>query len=348
MTRPIPRPRPLRERRPLSVDGTVRERRVGPDHARAADLRGLRWHPARRYVLARLLTHDAASDPDPDAALIERLAGDGVYIDDVYLARLRLEHRPPERFDPTDLYHEASRRFVERLGLGELLPASDGVRRARVLLREPRVRTIVESLLLVSASPSMVASTLAADGFTCAPADIAVYERCYFDVRHADRTEIRLWLEHDARLRARRLSPDDDSTRTSLRILRADPRFAAVNLPRSPASTAVVVTALGCRAGVDVDRALEAIEGLAAARGLEVALSGRHGSEHALGALLKVLRDVHDLRHDRTSGDAAIKGVIDKLKIVTDPKPLPLLSDLSGGHHTTEIHAAPAGEHGVQ
>jgi hypothetical protein len=262
-----------------------------------------------------------------------------------YISGLRDNLAPPETFHPKDRRHKPSRNFLIKEQVLDFFENGPDMQKAREIADRPRAREFVESMLL-SVAPALAIARRLADMYRMrgmSVRGVELYRHYYFNVDLLDSSEARALLQ----LKISRLanSDDEEERRHADALKRAyytDPRRTAASLPHSPVSALIAQLQMGLvPQSLDLKKLTESSEMLAHLRLAEALAAG--GMKFDLQALnlATVASILQKLKETKLRPEDELKEQLATLSVKTNPSALPLVSEVTGGHHTVDLVALP-------
>lgn len=301
----------------------------------------IRRAPAENYF-RYLVAHPNCFDNKYIEDIAEELKLD--YLGDWYIQWLRDRTVPPKPFYPEDDTHKPSYRFMLSEGLTRAFQPDRAYREALRILARPRWRELVESMVLSGAPNEVVAHavTVRMRG-TVTEEGIKAYKHFFWNVDLLESIEMRALLElrHSGAL-----AKDDATTQRQHLALRAfrhtDPRVVAARLPASPLAGLVAQMELGV-----MPRKIDM--GEVVVRTMEAALLRTFASVHTGGPLnvqmgqgYAVIADIMGrLKQSVVNPEDALREDLKRISVATTPNKVPMVNQLTGGNHTTNVMADP-------
>jgi hypothetical protein len=249
---------------------------------------------------------------------------------------VRLLHEVP-RVDAERLVELPSEARPVELGR-ELIHRTKDADEAKLILRTPKAREIVEVGLILWVPLGEITYQLGKLGVSSSERAIELFERFYWNTSAFDRGSLRTILEIRAVRRAQRRAVDDAERTAALRAARSDARILAVSLPNTPFSWFLVLGRLGHTVHVREDKVLAELRAHAEFRALESTMLAGPGDEKRAAAFTSIVRDAHELHQQVAPPDAALReGLGNFVRLRTNPSKVPNIHELSDGNHTVEL-----------
>ena len=261
-----------------------------------------------------------------------------------YINGLRDRMRVPVPFYPTNKLHGRSKRFIDRHQLLGFFHPDESAEAAHLLMRKPRAKELIETLLIIKEEPVVVAHRLKSIGIDCGPLAITRYIKFYFDLTLVDQTELRALLRMRIDHLVHKGHGVDVTSEARLQhgaLKRAaynDPRRMMVEMPIVPMAGLLNQMRMGFMpSNVEVARLAEAARGAALARVLSAELTfGPDSAGEALNHAI-VAEKMSALLTELGSPDSALQKELHQLALRTQTGPVPHISELAGESVTLEL-----------
>jgi hypothetical protein len=262
-----------------------------------------------------------------------------------YIAAVRENLRPPDFFRPRDLKHRASRNFLMKEQVFDFYENGPDMQKAREISDKPRAREFAESMLLAMAPPLAIARRLS-DMYRMrgmSVRGVELYRHYYFNIDLLDSTETRAILS----LKIERLfdSQDPERRNQGLALKRAfytDPRKIAANLPHSPISALISQLQMGLMpTDLDLKKLTESSEMMAHLRLTEALSTGGRDFDRQALNLATTASILQKLKETKLRPEDELKEQLATLSVKANQTALPLVHEVTGGHHTVDLVALP-------
>jgi hypothetical protein len=302
----------------------------------------IRRSPSEYYLKYLIVHPDAYDDDDLLENICPELGLDA--LGHWYLDKLHQACEPPVPFHPHDSMHFVSQKFLRREKLHDAFQPSEGMKQARAILNRPRVRELIEVMMLSGAPDTAVEDALVFKfGFEIAPKCVKLYRHYFWNLELLDTTETRAILQMRFENVLDSKEPGVKAQYSSLsKNLYTDPRVSAARLPGSPLTALVAQIQMGVMPkGVNLAEVVEATRLMASMRTLEsVAIGGPKGAEMA-SKFSATAESMHRMMETVIKPEEQLREDLAKIAMKSDPSRVPLLSELSGGQHTTDLQPEP-------
>lgn len=303
----------------------------------------IRRSPCELYIKF-LLCHPDAYSLDAARAIIYKQQLD--WVDDNYAKGLKDRMTVPNPFYPTNLSHKPSVRFVHKEKLAGFFTPDEPARVAHTLLQDARAKETIETMALTRDQPAFISHRLRTMGIHSTVLAVQRYLTYYWDLRLVDTLEINALLQmRRESILAFPTGPGGEPSvhdRMQYNALSSvkyrDPRAMALSIPISPIAGLMNQIRQGILPKrVELAAIAEATRVASALRALESSVSGGlHGGaltrDYAMSTKL-----MSELIQELGSPEAELKKGLQQLALKNEDARLPLLSDLSGGSHTTDL-----------
>lgn len=288
----------------------------------------MRRSPCETYIKYLILAEHNYSNREIEA-ILESLDLD--FISEAYVTRLRgLFTDRPEHFRPRDRTHADSFKYLAKHNLLSLFhPDADTVASFE-LLDHGRAKAMLEALMINRMPPYLIVSRLEKSyGITVSSSAISRYRFLFWQTETIDVIGMKTIL----RARYKNLPKSD---------LYMDPRWIALLSGQSPISSMITQIAAGViPASVDVKELMRRNHTMALLRlGQELEQGGLGYDQRAANAI-QVFRGLDDLKERYDRPEENLLKSMDKIQVQQDYRALPMVRDLSGGEHTTELNKDP-------
>lgn len=304
----------------------------------------IKHSPAERYF-KYLVSHPGCYTNDYIKEVARALGLD--VLGDWYLTWLRDQVRHPRPFYPEDANHTKSTNFLLREQLTYVYRPDTAMNRAMRLLTKPRVRELVE-VLIMSGAPDEAVSDAAGSRFQfrLEVGAVARYRHYFWDVQLLTTNELRALID---------MRPTDvlDSSEKEVvkqyahlkRMRYTDPLAVAAKLSHSPIMSLIAQN----RAGVSpkhlsISKIVDATVGQATLRIAEYVEEG--GPQPTLMAQSLAQTAESLLRVKAAIGDPeeSLIRELHKIKMATTAKIIPSVRQLTSGNYTTDLQPKPVAQ----
>lgn len=294
------------------------------------------------YYLKYLVVHPAKYDNDHIVEICQQHCLD--YLGAWYLNLLRARHKPPEPFRPNDVTDVPSRDFITSEMIRLAFFPNDTMNEAQKILERPRLRELVEVMILSGAPHGAIVYALRArHGYQCSSSAIDLYRHYFWDIDLLDSSDMRALLMLRYEKVAESRDPEIKWQYTALKkAYHNDPRVMAAKLPISPLSALMSQIQMGVMPkDLNVITILEGVRTMSSIRALESAFTG--GSQGAgAGQGFMLMADLaNKLLESVIKPEDALRADLQNIAMKTTATKVPILSQLTSGNHTTELAPAP-------
>ena len=315
----------------------------------------IRRSPCDLYLKYLLVHPERLSDEAIVRRLFdEQLEGGGVE----YVGWLRLNCVPPEGFQPANLHHAPSERFLFKHGIKRLFFPDDGTREARRILADLRVKEFAEAMFLAGAPTVAIANWINGRSFDlhCTTEGLNAYKKFYWDVDKLDSTERRALMRmrpigallhgrpenlDDANVRYRREAEAEALEKAAYR----DPRRIAADLPHAPISSVLVQLYMGAEpTEIDLALLLNDTRRLMILRANEEARANQPGAAKRARDWVASLKDLKEIMDGVASPAEELQRQLGSLRLKPRRSSAPVIHELTGGRHTIDLQPQPEPE----
>jgi hypothetical protein len=306
----------------------------------------IRRSPCELYIKF-LLCHPDAYSLDAARAIIYKQQLD--WVDDNYAKGLKDRMAVPNPFYPTNLAHKPSVRFVHKEKLAGFFTPDEPARIAHTLLQDARAKETIETMALTRDQPAFISHRLRTMGIHSTVLAVQRYLTYYWDLRLVDTLEINALLQMRREVvLAFPSGPNNEPTvhdrmqyAALNKVKYRDPRAMVLSMPVSPIAGLMNQLRQGIMPKrVELAAVAKAAQMAATFRVFEATMVGGPGGgaatrDYALGAKM-----MGELIQELGSPEAELQKGLQQLALKNEDARLPLLSDLSGGSHTTDLQPA--------
>ena len=298
-----------------------------------------------------MLCHPSTKDHRQVLETCERHQLDPIGAD--YLRYLESQWSPPLDFTPTDRRHWPSYSFIVEHGIHDLYFPTASVRTARRILQHAKVKEFVETMTMLAAPLHIMADELTLrKSFDCTEEDLRAYQRYYWDLSLVDSSELRAILQlrwtttHHQGTKRRDSEGNEQHTPSDAeghvpvmsKVMYGDPRHLASILPSSPYSALVAQMRMGLLpAQLDTKKTLETAEKMIAIRLLEAASGTGQYDSTKVAEWTSSVKNLRETISAMSSPEEALRAQIQTFALKTSEDTVPLMSEVSGGNHTTQL-----------
>jgi hypothetical protein len=233
--------------------------------------------------------------------------------------------------------------LLQKLGVAPFFPRTPEAEEALVLLREPRVREIVEAGVIVGVPVPAIVQTLRVYlKRKVSPAAIDLFRSVFFDVSAVMRAQLRVLVHARVRLAVMRAVADPEDEVAAGRAVAADARSVAVSLPSSFLGWASVLMAAGYAPGRrDLAEVIGHMESVAVVRASEAMLRGEPEDERRAEAFVGIVQRLHQIRGSVVTPESEIVKKLNAFRVQTTTETLPTIAELRAGGDDVTIDVAP-------
>lgn len=248
-----------------------------------------------------------------------------------YLQRLRGSCVAPRPFYPEEENHRLSSRFLRRESLEAIFRPDEHMAVATNMLSHPRVKELVETMLISRSEYSWICAALKRIGYLATPESIGRYAQYYFNIDLIDRVELCTLLELRSYFASDSQDPDEQMMGSvHLKISRGDPRRISAGMG-SPANAMMlnVIRAGMLPSRLDVGRLVAATRIVSVVQAGEAADRGQPGMGKDYALIAKMMTEILEQTGDPSK--TVSEGIAD-LELMTDTAPTPHIKELSVEH----------------
>lgn len=268
-----------------------------------------------------------------------------------YITWLRERVRPPSPFFPEDVQHVKSQRFLLREELERVFNPNKAMDQAVRLLNRPRQRELVETMVLSRAPDQAIVLALQSRHSTKVSEEaVRLFRHYFWNIDLLESVEMRALL--DMRHTGALATDDNKDAQKQIgsikRMRYTDPRVVAARLPNSPLTAVLAQLELGVfPKKIDLAAVIERTRDIAALRALDsVSSGGPQGMQMGQGYAL-IVDVMHRLQASIVKPEDKLREDLKKISMATTPRQVPLLSQLTSGNHTTNVHPEPKSDEAV-
>jgi hypothetical protein len=294
------------------------------------------------YYIKYLVVHPDGYDNDRIRSICTRL--DIEILGNWYLDQLRSTVRPPSPFFPQDPSHWPSQKFIQRECLRSIFAPNESMLKAQQILEKPRLRELVEVMVLSGAPSEAISRALAVRArYICDEHAITLYRHYFWDIDLLDSNEMRAFLKLRLDAVAGSNDPEIKAQYTHLTKSRyTDPRVVAARLPTSPLSALLSQVQMGVLPkGVHLQDVLESVRFMASLRALEAStVGGPQGAGDGQGYM--VTADIANrLLETIVKPEDQLRKDLMNISLKLSGKTVPVIAELTGGRHTVDLQPEP-------
>jgi hypothetical protein len=299
--------------------------------------------PAENYIKYMLLHPEEYSD----LQIQQRLDQEGLdFIGLSYFQRLRENiPPPPETFLPFSREHLPSVRYLRAQKLQLAFQADKAMRNAVVVLRTPRAKEFLETMLIAGATDLIILSGIsnygAPPGFDGTA--IARYKHYFLNLALVSATELRALIDLRSEACLRSIDPVVRSQASAIkRASYHDPRRLAVAAPGSPVAAIVAQLQMGRSVpATDRQKLASRVLDVLLLRAAECAETNGMMMAENIGSIMSAVESTIRCLEKIGSPTETMLGQLEKIRLQSENKPISSLRVISGGRHTMELIAVP-------
>lgn len=298
----------------------------------------IRRSPCEYYTKFLILQSVKYTDPQVKELLLDAQLD---YISGTYMKKLREQCQPPEPFFPNNRSHRRSRNFLVSEGVEDLFDNTPDVKTAKLILKTPRAKELVEAMTLTHAPERAIALALSRQRqavFT--ENSIKAYQRYFWNIELVDSTEMRALLMHRANTAELSSDPEVQALAKPFRSASyTDPRRVAAQMSHSPLGARLAQMRMGFMPNTDeLAKIVEQARLTMLARALEVATTGGLNDAHQALEYSLAAEKMGNVLEQIVRPDEELRTQLSAIALKTNaPNKAPSLKQLSGGSHTTDL-----------
>lgn len=267
------------------------------------------------------------------------------YLGDWYIQWLRERLHPPTPFHPEDLTHAKSQKFLMGEGLVRAFHPNEHWFSVLRLLNKPRLREIVETMLLSRAPYAAISHALdARHGVKFSSEAVRLFKYYFWDIDLLGSMEMRALL--DMRNNGALAELDDKDMLAQVasikRMRHTDPRVVAARLPHTPLAAALAQLELGVLPKkMDLGVILEQTMSVALLRGAEATYNGGPLGASMSDSFFRSAETLHRLKSAVVNPEDKLRKDLKRISLATTDRRVPTVAQLTAGNHTTNVHPEP-------
>lgn len=305
----------------------------------------IRRSPGEFYLRYLVVHPDRYSNEYIMKSLGQRLGLDT--LGEWYLNQLRASCIPPVPFYPFDPLHFNSQKFLRKEQIHRAFQPDEAMIQALILLDRAKLRELVEVMVLSGAPDEAVVYALdRRRHHRCSLEAIKVYRHYFWNTELLDTTEIRalLNMRFEGVLDSR--DPHLKVQFSALnKVKHSDPRMAAARLPASPLTSIVAQMQMGIMPrSINLAEVVEATRTTAAIRALEATMTGGPTGSEMARNFSATAETMSRMMETLVRPEDQLRADLANIALKTDASEIPLLTSLSGGHHTVDLQPEPKAE----
>jgi hypothetical protein len=292
--------------------------------------------PAEHYIKYLIL----ANRQNTNDVIKERLNDERLdYISDRYLDKVRAALKPPAPFQPMDIGHVKSFKFINEERVNSLFHPTAAMKMAKRILEVPRAKEFVETMILVHVPLSAIAAYVTQHRKVyCTAEAVQLYQHYFWNIDLLDTAEMRILFA----LRFEQAGERDPDLKDRKKLLTTayykDARKLAADLPYSPMSATLAQMRLGVslNRGELSTRMMEARD-IAVARAIEAVQQDGPGDHMKFLNYINGGRIIEEMLQMIAKPADHLQELQKKIALRTETRKMLTVHELSGGHHTVEM-----------
>lgn len=295
-------------------------------------------HSPAEFYLKFLLSHPDKYNDEKIEGVCKELGID--WLGPRYIEKLKRQLHPPIPFYPEDPLHLPSQSFLRKEMISKIFNPDKSMRRALEILDKPRIRELVEALV-ISGAPheELVRALNRRFNGGCSIEAIDLYRHYFWNIDLLDATEFRALLQ--LRFSATPSDLDQTSVQQSLALKRAsflDARMVASKLPASPITAILAQMQLGVLPKeIPIADVMTRTRDAAALRAYEAVMNGGPNGANMAQAFSMTASVMNEMIETVVKPEDKLNQELRGMLLKTDNKVVPLLQSVTGGAHTTEL-----------
>lgn len=302
----------------------------------------IKHSPAENY-LKYLVAHPACYDDLHIQSVAQELSLD--LLGDWYMQWLRQRVKPPSPFYPEVSGHVPSERFMLREQITSAFVPDEAMERALRILCRPRIREVVETMMLSGAPNSAIVSAIGKrHQFRCDELAIKRYRHYFWNIELLDSVQMRALLDMRHSKVLDSLSKDVKNQYGSLHRMRhTDPRVVAAKLPHSPVAGLIAQMNAGVMPKrMDVAHIIDVAYTQALAKVAQHTTPTGGPQDAQLSNMYAMTADTMKRLKDAVGNpEDQLREDLHRIKVATTPSSVPTIRQLSSGQHTTDLQPEP-------
>lgn len=261
------------------------------------------------------------------------------FVSEPYIQGLRARMRMPDPFYPGDMSHNASFGFIVRERINRMFQPDVATKTALELLHTPRAKEFIETMALVHAPASAIASFVTKHrNVYCTVQALEVYAHYFWNINLLDSSQMRILLELRVNTLADNVPEFKDKTGVLRHAYYKDPRKVAADLPYSPTTATLAQMRLGIRPGKsEIALRMQETRDIAWLRACEAAHTDGPGDSQKFLNYANGGRILEELLQMVVKPEDQLRDQLSAITLRTELKTVPSIHALSEGHHTTEL-----------
>lgn len=297
----------------------------------------IRNSPAEKYI-EYLVSHPEGYSDDDIVGIMQLKQLD--FIGPQYFARLRKEIRIPSPFYPENKVHKPSSRFLAAHRIYYLHHPDEAMDLAFRILKEPRAKEMLETMLITRDSERLCARRLSSLIPSVTSKAVERYKFFFFNIDAVDSYELQALIRLRTEYVPLKTDGYEDQVRTALRKAgHQDPRRAMAAHPLPQVAGMMNQMRMGLMPSrADLARMVELAQHASIARTFNTVMTqyGPHAAAEARDWTLTT-KMLGEVAADIGSPDAGLQRDLQALALKTDSSEVPHISQLTGGDHTVDL-----------
>lgn len=305
----------------------------------------IKHSPAENY-LKYLIAHPSCYDDLYIQDVARELSLD--VLGEWYLQWLRQRVRPPSPFYPEVSTHDPSARFLLREQLTFAFVPDEAMQRAMRIVCRPRIREVVETMILSGAPDNPVALAVGKrHQFRCDALAIQRFRHYFWNIELLDSVQMRALLDMRHSRVLDHHSKDVKNQYGSLHRMRyTDPRVLAAKLPHTPLMGLIAQM----QAGV-MPKRMDVAQLINAAYEQSLIKVAQHTHPNAgpqdaqlSNSFALTAESMRRLKDTVANPETELSEGLHRISVATTPAEVPTIKALTAGNHTTNLQPEPKAE----
>lgn len=260
-----------------------------------------------------------------------------------YLENLRAQVMSlvPDPFYPRDKTHVETTLFLRQQGIYYLFFPDHDTEVLFKLLDKPRLREYIETALIAAAREEDIARAVRElFKFPCNAKTIEHYKLLFFDVDSLTTVELQALLLMQGANMDKHPQPHVAAQHEAYKKASYnDPRLVAARMPRGPFTSTVCQIALGFMPPqMDTTKAMEHIQKMMLMQMASASMSSDFKAAEKFTLGVQAFLKIDEYLEKKGSSEERLREQMRAIQIKTEANDIPLLSELSGGEHTLDVH----------
>lgn len=302
----------------------------------------IRRSPAENYF-KYLVVHPCTYDDEYIKSVAQDLGLD--WLGDWYITWLRDRITVPTPFYPEDPTHTKSSKFLQREGITTAFHPTKDWEAVLRLMDRPRQREVVETLLLAHAPPEVIGYTLKErHRVSFSEKSVQLFRHYFWNVDILGSNDFRVFL--DMRHHGVLCAYTDTQMLAQLpsfkRMRHSDPRVVAAKLPHTPLAAVIAQMELGVLPKqIDLGQALDSAMHITSLRAAEASMGGGPVNSQMIATYATTIESLGRARATVVNPEEKLRKDLKKAALATSQQKVPMLPQLTGGKHTTNVYPEP-------